>query len=238
MKLYVGCSGFYNSSWKTIFYPDKLPQRKWFEYYSGQFNTLEINSSFYRYPKLDVLKKWVKDSPEDFVFAIKAPRTVTHYRRFNNAEQQLEDFYKLIEEGLAEKLGPVLFQLPASFTYQDDRLEQIIKMLDPRFLNVVEFRHVSWMLPEIRETLKRSNITYCNISHPSLPEEPIFSGDTIYIRFHGVPKLYFSGYSDEYLVEWAQKIKQIKAQKCFIFFNNTITPVAIANARTISGLLS
>jgi uncharacterized protein YecE (DUF72 family) len=238
MKLFIGCSGFYNSSWKNVFYPEKLPQKKWFEYYSSQFNTLEINSSFYRYPKLHVLKKWANDCPEDFVFAIKAPRTVTHYRKFNNAEEPLKDFYALIEEGLGEKLGPVLFQLPASFTYKDERLEQIIKILDTRFLNVVEFRHTSWMLPEIRKILIRSNITYCNVSHPSLPEDPIFTSTTIYIRFHGVPKLYFSGYTDEHLIEWAEKIKQAKADKCFIYFNNTITPVAISNAKTILALLN
>ncbi|HXI00656.1 MAG TPA: DUF72 domain-containing protein [Sphingobacteriaceae bacterium] len=238
MKLFVGCSGFYNSSWKTVFYPEKLPQKKWFEHYATQFNSLEINSSFYRYPKLQVLEKWVNESPADFLFAVKAPRTVTHYRKFNDVAQPLKDFYNLIEEGLKDKLGPVLFQLPPSYSYTAEHLEQIIKALDPRFLNVIEFRHASWMLPEIYAALEHANITYCSMSHPSLPDDLISFGKTAYIRFHGVPKLYFSEYSDEYLNKWAEKIKQIKPEKCFIYFNNTITPAAISNARFLLELLT
>lgn len=237
MKIFIGCSGFYNSSWKKSFYPEKLPSKKWFEYYSTQFNTLEINSSFYRYPKLQVLQKWVNDSPDDFKFSIKAPRTVTHYRRFINAEQPLLDFYNLISEGLKEKLGPVLFQLPASFTYTPERLDLIIHSLDPQFINVIEFRHTSWMQPEIYEILEKSGITYCSMSHPSLPDDLVITGSRAYIRFHGVPELYKSSYSAEYLSQWANAIKQERPEQCFIYFNNTITTAAIENAVTLRRLL-
>jgi uncharacterized protein YecE (DUF72 family) len=94
------------------------------------------------------------------------------------------------------------------------------------------------MLPEIRIALQKSGITYCNVSHPTLPDDPVITGPVIYIRFHGIPKLYLSSYTDEHLIEWADKIKDAKSEKCFIYFNNTITPVAIANAKTLWALLN
>src|ERR1700747_49503 len=112
MKWFIGCSGFHYKEWKGIFYPEKLPQRKWFEYYSSRFNTLELNTTFYRFPQLGVLQNWYEKSPADFRFSVKAPRLITHYKQFNDSRQLLADFYGTIREGLQDKLGPVLFQLP------------------------------------------------------------------------------------------------------------------------------
>src|SRR5436189_4790855 len=113
MQYYIGCSGFHNKDWKKEFYPAGLPQTKWFEYYCTRFNTLELNTTFYRFPRIEFLQKWYQKSPAGFIFSVKAPRLITHYKQFNETTDLLHDFYSTIREGLKEKLGAVLFQLPA-----------------------------------------------------------------------------------------------------------------------------
>ena len=109
---HIGCSGFYYPDWKLKFYPEGLPQSKWFEYYSSKFNTLELNNTFYRFPQIAALQTWYRRSPASFLFSVKAPRLITHYNKFENSQPLLTDFYTAISAGLKEKLGCVLFQLP------------------------------------------------------------------------------------------------------------------------------
>ena len=113
----TGCSGYHYTDWKRIFYPEDLPQKKWFEFYSTHFLSLELNVTFYRFPKLDFLQSWYNRSPENFVFTVKAPRLITHFKRLGEAQEALGNFYVTIQEGLKEKLGCVLFQFPSSFKY-------------------------------------------------------------------------------------------------------------------------
>ena len=103
IKWHIGCSGFHYREWKHKFYPEKLPQKRWFEFYSTQFNTLELNVTFYRFPQLAVLEGWYERSPSDFSFAVKAPRLITHYKQFNECESLLNDFYDTVQKGLKER---------------------------------------------------------------------------------------------------------------------------------------
>src|SRR5690242_10251634 len=112
MQYFIGCSGFHNKDWKEVFYPKGLPQSKWFEFYCTQFNTLELNTTFYRFPRIEILQKWYDKSSADFKFSVKAPRLITHYKQFNDVARLLNDFYTSVQEGLREKLGCMLFQLP------------------------------------------------------------------------------------------------------------------------------
>ena len=105
MKWHIGCSGFHYRDWKEIFYPAGLPQKKWFEYYSSKFDTLELNVTFYRFPQLSFLRNWYEVSPDHFVFTAKAPRLITHYKRFRDCERLLNDFYTTLIAGLDNKLG-------------------------------------------------------------------------------------------------------------------------------------
>ena len=97
MKWHIGCSGFLYRDWKNIFYPEKLPQRKWFEYYATQFDTLELNVTFYKFPQLSSLQKWYNDSPPEFLFSLKVPRLITHYKQLKDCESLLDDFYGTVE---------------------------------------------------------------------------------------------------------------------------------------------
>ena len=231
MKWNIGCSGFHYKEWKEIFYPHKLPQTKWFEYYCTRFNTLELNNTFYRFPTLKSLQTWYNKSPDDFLFAVKAPRIITHYKQFTSAEEQLENFYNVIRDGLHEKLGPVLFQLPAVYRYSDERLERIIASLDPAFMNVLEMRHESWFNQTVYDVLEQHNIIFSGISHPSLPDDAVVNNSTAYYRFHGVPHLYFSKYTGPQLLAVAGDLFSAKhLKRAFIYFNNTASSAAISNA--------
>ena len=228
----IGCSGFHYKHWKDFFYPKDLPQKKWFEYYCQHFNRVELNTTFYRFPKLSSVEEWYNRSPPDLVFAVKAHRLITHFKQFHNAEQVIIDFYSLVREGLKDKLGPVLFQLPPRAAYTEERLQRIIANLDPSFENVLECRHVSWWNTHVYDELGKHGITFCGMSHPELPEDVIANNKSLYYRFHGVPELYKSEYSKNVLQNFIKEVDADKLVKtAFIYFNNDIGGSAITNAR-------
>lgn len=228
---WIGCSGFHYKHWKGIFYPEKLAQSKWFDYYNNRFRTFELNVTFYRFPRLSVLEPWYNKSPDDFRFSVKAPRVITHYKKFVDAKKYLDDFYGTTREGLKDKLGCVLFQLPERVAYKEQKLEQIIESLDTTFTNVLEFRNESWWNQEVYNKLAKHNITFCGMSHPSLPEDVIQNTHTLYYRFHGIPRLYQSKYDLATLQKVSDEIEGNPAIKqAFIYFNNDIDGSAITNA--------
>lgn len=231
MRYYTGCSGFYYREWKHYFYPDRLPVKDWFQFYTEHFNTVEINASFYRLPKLLLLRRWYELSPAVFRFSIKAPRTITHFKKFRDVAADLDEFYELCTLGLQDKLGCILFQLPASLTYDEELLELICSQLNCHYHNVIEFRHASWWHERVYQRLRQANITFCNSSYPGLPTSFVQSNPTIYTRYHGVPKLYYSTYSQEELTHLGEKIQLASAETVYTYFNNTADLEAIGNAR-------
>jgi len=234
MKWHIGCSGFLYRDWKEYFYPAKLPQRLWFEHYASVFDTLELNVTFYKFPQLSSLQKWYDTSPPNFLFSLKVPRLITHYKQMKDCERLLHDFYSTVEEGLREKLGCVLFQFPAKFIYTEERLQLLIDNVKPGIKNVVELRDKSWWDKKIFKVLKEHNIIFSGISHPTLKEhqEPIFNNAvSSYYRFHGIPRLFYSEYTEEELKAVADQILKKKGVKeVFVYFNNTAAPAAIKNA--------
>ena len=237
-RWWVGCSGFHYKGWKGKFYPEKLPQRKWFEFYCQSFNTIELNVTFYRFPRVANLQTWYKQSPDEFMFTVKAPKFITHYRRFNNAARQLHDFYSIIAEGLEDKLGPVLFQMHPSMAYEEAKLEQIISSMDPAFVNVLEFRHSSWWRTNVLKALQEAKISFCGISHPTLPDKVYKTAPTLYYRFHGVPQLYLSSYSNKQLQQVVGEIKRKRSvSDVYMYFNNDIEVAAVSNAKTVQTLI-
>jgi uncharacterized protein YecE (DUF72 family) len=237
MEWHIGCSGFHYKDWKGKFYPDDLPQRKWFDYYCQHFKTLELNVTFYRFPQLSFLQNWYSKSPADFRFAVKAPRAITHYKKFNDTTELITSFYDTINQGLQEKLGPVLFQLPPSFTYDDEKLDRIINSLNPSFKNVLELRHVSWWNDSVYEKLAKHHITFCGMSHPTLPDTVIQNTPIVYYRFHGVPVLYRSPYSKDFLEKIINVVKQNPdTREGWFYFNNDFDAVGVGNANDMISL--
>jgi uncharacterized protein YecE (DUF72 family) len=227
-NIQIGCSSYNNRYWKGIFYPEDLPTSKWFDYYCQHFDTYEMNGTFYKFPTVRIFENWYKKVPEGFLFSVKAPKDITHFKKFVDCETLLADFYNFCEKGLKEKLGPILFQLPPSYNFTPERLHNIINSLDKKFQNVVEFRHQSWWNQEVWEALLQNNITFCSVSYPGLPEDILTQFPIIYIRFHGNKKLFYSGYSKEDLDKIKNAISDSSTQ-AFVYFNNTAGTEGILN---------
>jgi uncharacterized protein YecE (DUF72 family) len=239
VKWLAGCSGFHYNHWRGTFYPQKLAVKHWFNYYCEHFKTLELNVTFYRVPALGVFESWYETSPEDFRFAVKAPRAITHYKKFNDSERAIDDFYSLVQNGLKEKCGCFLFQLPPNYHYTEEKLDKILKSLDPSQPNVLEFRHESWWQPRIYDALAAKNIAFSGMSHPSLPSDLIHNTSLLYYRFHGSEELYASNYDDAFLDKFSEELQALNnVKKGFIFFNNDINTYAVYNAQYLQNKLS
>lgn len=233
----IGCSGFYYREWKNIFYPQGLAQKNWFAFYAQHFNTLELNVTFYRFPTLSLFQKWHQTSPDDFLFAVKVPKIITHQKKLVDTQDLLHQFYNIVAEGLGEKTGPILFQLPPSFAYTEERLEMLLQQVSPHFTNVVEFRNNSWWRPNVVAALQQQDVSFCGVSFPGLPDDVMISGTTVYYRFHGVPKLYYSEYEETFLQKIVADIKAAPGvEKVFLLFNNTASAAALQNAKTAQQL--
>ena len=232
MKINTGCSGFYNRQWKGVFYPETLAQSKWFAFYCEHFSTIELNSTFYKFPTAKTLDAWYKKSPADFTFAVKAPRLITHYKKLKDCSQQIDGFYTACEIGIKEKMGCLLFQFPPGFKYDEDSLELILKSLKPQFKNVVEFRNPSWWNKEVYDALNANDIIFCSVNHPQLPDDLIITSSTAYVRLHGNPQIFYSSYSDEYLLSLHNSIvENVNIKDGYVFFNNTASTAGILNAQ-------
>lgn len=237
-KFHIGCSGFHYKHWRGGFYPEKLAQSKWFDYYCQHFSTLELNVTFYRFPQLSFLRNWHKKSPSNFVFSVKAPRIITHYKQFNETKQLIGEFYQVIQDGLEEKLGCILFQLPPRLGYSEERLEKIVNNLDTSFRNVIEFRNVTWWREDVYTFLSEKKISFCGQSHPALPQDIIQNTKYLYYRFHGIPDLYKSPYDLPVLKNAVERIRASgKITEAYIYFNNDIEVSAIQNAKDMMNMV-
>ncbi|HEX9980964.1 MAG TPA: DUF72 domain-containing protein [Flavobacterium sp.] len=236
-QLLIGCSAYNNLQWTGIFFPEDIPRSRWFEYYAGHFQTYEINSSFYKFPTAKSLNMWYRKSPDGYLFSVKAPKYITHNKRFQDCSQQMEDFYNACRDGLGEKLACTLFQLPPNFAYDPEKLELIIESLDYTFRNVIEFRNESWWRPEVFDMLREKNIAFCSVSYPMLPDDVIQTNDILYIRLHGDERLFYSGYDNERMERLFHRIRNHSFSQAFIYFNNTAGTEGILNALKMKSFL-
>jgi uncharacterized protein YecE (DUF72 family) len=233
---HIGCSGFVYPEWKGKFYPADLARSKWLTHYSSKFNTVELNGTFYRFPVVKNLKVFYDATPADFKFSVKANRVITHTLKMKNAKEKVDEFMQIAEEGLQDKLGCVLFQLPPSFKYTDENLERILEAVPHHPSSVIEFRHESWWDKKVYETLEHHHITFCNNDYPGMPDEIVKTKERFYMRFHGRPVLYKSEYSLAQLKKLAHHVPA-ECKDRYIYFNNTWYLAAIANAMSIREMM-
>jgi len=237
-KWWIGCSGFHYKGWRGYFYPQDLAMKNWFDFYCQHFNTVELNVTFYRFPRVPFLKSWYERSPEEFRFSVKAPKAITHYKKFKDSAKFLTSFYDVVNRGLKDKVGSILFQLPPTLVYSEEKLAQIIESLDPAFPNVIEFRDESWWRNEVYRELSKHNITFCGISHPTLPDDIIVNTPLVYYRFHGRVELYKTPYTRQFLSKVADTIKsKRKPKEVFCYFNNDIDVNAPKDAQKLEKII-
>ena len=235
-KVHLGTSGWYYEHWRGIFYPEDLPKGEWLLHYLKYFNTVEINASFYRFPFPNMLKAWVKKTPEGFIFAVKANRRITHEQPIAR-EDLLRAFYDRIAL-LGDRKGPILFQLPPSLKKDIGLLEEFLGKLDPDEENVVEFRHPTWFDKDTYKVLSDYKVRYCIVSAPGIPMDVEVTAEFAYIRWHGTVNWYASEYSMAELRYWADIIKDIaKEYKVYGYFNNDFYGYAVKNCMELKELL-
>ena len=238
-KYHIGTSGWVYPHWRDVFYPPKLPQSKWLEFYTRHFHTVELNNSFYRLPSEKAFSNWRDTSPEGFIYAVKVSRFITHIKRLKEVEEPVETFLSRARH-LKKKLGPLLYQLPPNMRRNDERLDAFLSLLPRGLRHVVEFRHESWLDEEVFDILRKYNIGFCVFDMPGLACPLVSTADFAYIRFHGASGLYFSCYSDEELEDWAQKISALgkDLDTVYIYFNNDAQGFATRNAQTLTEKLA
>lgn len=238
--LQIGTSGWTYAGWRGIFYPRDVPKRQWLAWYSEQFNTAEINGSFYRTPSLAAVRSWGDQTPEDFTFAWKASKFITHWKRLSEACRNSLELMETRLAVLEPKVGPILFQLPPHFQIDAKRLAAFIKLLKKRRKYVFEFRHPSWYVPAIFGILEDHNIALCFSDHHDAPAPWDVTAKHVYIRGHGPTGKYRGRYSKETLSKWSRSIRTWlrKKREVYCYFDNDQKSAAPKDARQLQSMLA
>lgn len=182
-RLFAGTSGFAYPAWKPVFYPEKLPAAKFLEHYAGRLNCVEINYTFRRTPSAATLAAWVAATPPGFMFAIKAHQRITHLQRLRDAEETTEFFLRTLEPlRVAQRLGPVLFQLPPNLRLDLERLDAYLRLLPRGLRSVFEFRDPSWFTTDVYALLREHNVALCLAESETLETPEVITADFAYYR--------------------------------------------------------
>lgn len=230
MQIRVGCSGWFYSHWRGIFYPrQEVTTKNWFGYYANVFDTVELNAPFYRWPTAATVRRWIRDASPGFVYSVKVNQLITHERRMVRTKALIRAYYERLAP-LGEKLGCVLFQFPPGYHYSAARLKSIVTQLEPSVRNVVEFRHKSWWRPNVYRALAEQRITFCAVSAPRIPEDFPPDQNVLYVRLSGKTKWYQHDYTPAELAEWIDRIRRANAREVWVYFNNDRNGHAIKNA--------
>ena len=239
-EIRVGCSGWNYPHWRERVYPKGLPQRRWLEHYATLFDTVEINTTFYRLPNVSAVQGWVEQSPPGFLFAVKASRYLTHIRRLTDLDGGIHRFYERIEPLLrSRKLGPVLWQLPPTFKRDDDRLRAALAAL-PDGRHCFEFRETSWYTDDVYELLREQGVALVIPDSPRYPFRALeLTAGWTFVRFHRGSRGRGGNYSERELEEWAERIAAWRdaGADVYAYFNNDQEAFAVRNGVRLRQLL-
>jgi uncharacterized protein YecE (DUF72 family) len=214
MNLYVGTSGYSYKEWKGTFYPEDLPDKQMLRFYAERFRSVEINNTFYRMPKPSVLESWAAEVPADFKFVLKAPQRITHLQRLKDSADSVSYFLK-VAGALAERLGPLLFQLPPYLKKDLPRLHDFLALLPRERPTAFEFRHQSWFDEEVFTLLREHQAVLCIAEAENDLEIPFIStADWGYLRLRR------PDYGDAELKTWARRVLEQSWRDAFIFFKH------------------
>jgi uncharacterized protein YecE (DUF72 family) len=214
MNLRAGTSGFAFKEWKGSFYPADLKDDAMLGFYSGKFPAVEINNTFYRLPKENVLQDWASQVPEPFTFAIKASQRITHFARLKPECASAVEFLLKNTASLGGRLGPILFQLPPNLKKDIPRLTAFLELLPPDRRYTIEFREPSWFDDETYELLQSRDIAMCIIEQPDFASPHVATASWGYLRLHRFD------YSSEMLAEWASRIGGQSWNDAYVFFKH------------------
>jgi uncharacterized protein YecE (DUF72 family) len=235
----IGTSGWHYKHWVGDFYPQRFAAAGMLERYAKEFDTVEINNSFYRLPEERTFRTWKTTVGPGFLFAVKASRFITHIKKLKDSEAAI---HLLMERcrPLGTSLGPVLFQLPPNWKVNLERLDAFLQVLPPGFQAAVEFRDPSWNNDQVFALLRQHNVALCIHDWREMPWPEELTADFAYVRFHGSGQRYGGSYPEEALRNWSEKLRRWGRSlgQAFIYFNNDIGGHAFRNARTLREMLA
>lgn len=232
--VYIGTSGWSYKSWEKTFYPEDVSVANHFHFYATQFPTVEINLTFYRLPSLQMVKGWRDKAPEEFVYAVKGSRFITHMKKLRNVEEGLEKYFDRLAP-MKAKVAVVLWQLPPMLKIDLERLETFLKLLPRSYCHAVEFRHHSWINSKTFALLRRFDIAHASVSSLGMPMDMTVTSDIVHIRFHGLENGAAHDYTRAELQPWARHIRYQAEQgkRVFAYFNNDVNVRAPENAKLL-----
>jgi uncharacterized protein YecE (DUF72 family) len=239
MAIRLGCSGWSYDHWREPVYAG-APPRTWLARYAERFDTVEINSTFYRLPRRSAVAGWVDQTPDGFCFAVKVSRYLTHIRRLNEVGRGLDLLLDRIQPLLdAGKLGPLLWQLPGNFARDDDRLAQALTGVPQDLRHCIEFRHPSWFVPAVMDILREHDVALVFGDHPERPFQTTErTAGWSFVRFHHGHRGRRGNYSDRELAAWARRIRAwARTGDAYAYFNNDWEAFAVKNAEHLARLL-
>ncbi|MGH3714277.1 MAG: DUF72 domain-containing protein [Micromonosporaceae bacterium] len=234
--IWIGTSGWQYRDWRGAFYPKDVPQKRWLESYAERFATVESNNAFYRLPERKTFADWAARTPDDFLVAVKMSRFLTHIKRLKEPEEPVARFLDRTE-GLGEKLGPVLLQLPPTLRADPELLDGVLRALPSRVEVAVEPRHDSWWSDEIRDVLGKHHAALCWADRGSRPVTPLWrTADFGYLRLHH--GRHRTGYGRAALASWVDRIAETYGRNdpVYTYFNNDPGAAAPADAATFARL--
>jgi uncharacterized protein YecE (DUF72 family) len=237
--VFIGTSGWYYDHWEGILYPPGLAKAKRFDIYARDFNSVEINVTYYRLPSESMVVGWYAKAPEGFIYAVKANKDITHNRKLKNADEVLRRFLQAILP-LKEKLGAILFQLPPSLKHDNSLLQDFLSLLPPSPQSCFEFRHASWECDETYNALEQASAGHVVVSKKNYPFVEKHTCGIAYYRMHGPEQMCASPYSDSWLEMLSDHIASLSLSgtTSFVFFNNDIGGHAVRNARSLKAFVA
>jgi uncharacterized protein YecE (DUF72 family) len=221
-RLWIGTSGWTYKGWRGPFYPDDVPMKKWLAWYTGRFSTTEINGSFYRTPSLEAVYGWREQTPDDFLFAWKASKFITHWKRLTEKCANSLELMETRLDALGPKAGPVLFQLPPQFKADRERLAGFLRLLNRKRQYAFEFRHASWYESPVLDLLREHDAALCLSDHRDAPSPWEVTAGHVYVRGHGPTGEYKDRYPKKTLDRWSEAIAGWRRKRLtvYCYFDN------------------
>jgi uncharacterized protein YecE (DUF72 family) len=235
VAIWIGTSGWQYRDWRGVLYPEGLPQRAWLEHYARHFRCVEVNNAFYRLPERSTFEAWREATPEGFRVAVKVSRYLTHVKRLKDPEEPVERLLGRAD-GLGDRLGPFLLQLPPTLQVDVERLDTCLAAFPDDARVAVEPRHDSWWIDEVRDLLAKHGAALCWADRRSrLLTPPWVTADWGYVRLHEGTASPPPSYGRQALVHWHERIRDAWPQRAdvYVFFNNDHGGAAVRNADTL-----
>ena len=238
-EIRIGTSGYHYKHWLGRYYPEGTKPNQMLAHYLRDFDTVELNNTFYQLPNESTFDNWRDSTPPGFLYAVKGSRFITHMIKLKDAQRGLTNFMPRAER-LGDKLGPILWQLPPGWNVNVERLEEFLSILPPQHRYTFELRNETWMTDQVLEVLRKYNAAFCIYELAGYHSPIEITADWTYIRLHGPTRFKYQGsYKDNQMEEWAERIKSWsrKMKAIYVYFDNDDRAYAVDNALTLKKML-